>query len=192
MRTEQCGTSLSFIVGTVLFSPWYLCSDYLMAQMVKNSPAMWEICIWSLGWDNPLEKRTATHFSILAWEFHGYRSLAGYSPWGHRESDMTEWLSLSHSKLVIHMGLICWCNVSNHFHGCCYLSTPPICKFMLSCLEHLSKVQNLSFFFSPGLMLSFNIQPFAAVYQDIFGSEIQDTFFQFHLICKSDHCVLHM
>ena len=41
-------------------------------------------------------------------------------------------------------------------------------------------------------MLSFNIQPFAAVYQDIFGSEIQDTFFQFHLICKSDHCVLHM
>ena len=43
-------------------------------------------------------------------------------------------------------------------------------------------------------MLSFNIQPFAAVYQDIFGSEIQSiySFFQFHLICKSDHCVLHM
>ena len=35
----------------------------------------------------------------------------------------------------------------NHFHGCCYLSTPPICKLMLSCLEHLRKVQNLSFFF---------------------------------------------
>ena len=147
MRTEQCGTSLSFIVGTVLFSPWYLCSDYLMAQMIKNSPAMWEICIWSLGWDNPLEKRTATHFSILAWEFHGYRSLAGYSPWGHKESDITEWLSLSHSKLVIHRAWFVDVMSLNHFHGCCYLSTPPICKFMLSCLEHLRKVQNLSFFF---------------------------------------------
>ena len=147
MRTEQCGTSLSFIVGTVLFSPWYLCSDYLMAQMIKNSPAMWEICIWSLGWDNPLEKRTATHFSILAWEFHGYRSLAGYSPWGHKESDITEWLSLSHSKLVIHMGLICWCNVSKPFPWMLLLVHTSNMKFMLSCLEHLRKVQNLSFFF---------------------------------------------
>ena len=32
----------------------------------------------------------ATHSSILAWKFHGQRSLAGYSPWDHKESDMTE------------------------------------------------------------------------------------------------------
>ena len=32
----------------------------------------------------------ATHSSILAGESHGQRSLAGYSPWGHKESDMTE------------------------------------------------------------------------------------------------------
>ena len=32
----------------------------------------------------------ATHSSVLAWKFHGQRSLAGYSPWGHKESDMTE------------------------------------------------------------------------------------------------------
>ena len=31
--------------------------------------------------------------SILAWKFHGQRSLEGYSPWGHKESDMTEHLS---------------------------------------------------------------------------------------------------
>ena len=35
----------------------------------------------------------ANHFSILAWKFHGQRSLEGYSPWGHKESDMTEHLS---------------------------------------------------------------------------------------------------
>ena len=36
------------------------------------------------------EKGMATHSSILAGESHGQRSLAGYSPWGHKESDTTE------------------------------------------------------------------------------------------------------
>jgi len=36
-----------------------------------------------------LEEEIANHFSILAWEFHGQRSLTGYSPWGHKESDVT-------------------------------------------------------------------------------------------------------
>ena len=39
----------------------------LMAQMVKNLPAMQETQIQSLGWENPLEKGMATHSSILAW-----------------------------------------------------------------------------------------------------------------------------
>ena len=67
---------------------------FLVAQMVvKNLPAMQETWVQSLGWDDPLEKGMATHSSILAWRFHGQRSLAGYSPWGRKESDMTEWLS---------------------------------------------------------------------------------------------------
>ena len=39
----------------------------LVAQLVKNPPAMWETWVRSLGWDDPLEKRKATHSSILAW-----------------------------------------------------------------------------------------------------------------------------
>ena len=39
----------------------------LVAQMVKNLPAMWETCVQSLGQENPLEKGMATHSSILAW-----------------------------------------------------------------------------------------------------------------------------
>ena len=39
----------------------------LMAQMVKNLPAMQETWVRSLGWENPLEKGKATHSSILAW-----------------------------------------------------------------------------------------------------------------------------
>ena len=38
-----------------------------MAQIVKNLPAMQEIWIPSLGWEDPLEEETATHSSILAW-----------------------------------------------------------------------------------------------------------------------------
>ena len=39
----------------------------LVAQTVKNPPAMQETWVQSLGWGNPLEKRMATHSSILAW-----------------------------------------------------------------------------------------------------------------------------
>ena len=49
----------------------------------------------SLGWEDPLEKRMATHPSILAWEIRGQRNLASCSPWGGKESDTTEQLTLS-------------------------------------------------------------------------------------------------
>ena len=39
----------------------------LVAQMVKNLPAMWETWVPSLGWEDPLEEGMATHSSILAW-----------------------------------------------------------------------------------------------------------------------------
>ena len=39
----------------------------LVAQLVKNLPAMWETWVQSLGWEDPLEKVTATHSSILVW-----------------------------------------------------------------------------------------------------------------------------
>ena len=50
--------------------------------------------VWSLGWEDPLEKKMAMHFSILAWEIHGQGKLVRYSPWGHKR-DMTKWLNNS-------------------------------------------------------------------------------------------------
>ena len=44
----------------------------------------------SLGQEDPLEDGMATHSSVLAWRIHGQRSLSGYSPWGHKESDTSE------------------------------------------------------------------------------------------------------
>ena len=62
-----------------------------MAQTLKNPPAIWETWVRSLGWEDPLEKEMATHTANSCLENpHGQRNLAGYSPWGHRESDTTE------------------------------------------------------------------------------------------------------
>ena len=59
-----------------------------MAQLVKNPPAMWETLVRSLGWEDPLEKETATHSGILAWT-------VPWTLWGHKESDTTERHSVS-------------------------------------------------------------------------------------------------
>ena len=65
----------------------------LVAQLVKNLPAVQETWVPSLGWEDPLEKGVATHSSILAWRI----------PWtvwsvGHKELDTTERSSHSHTQ----------------------------------------------------------------------------------------------
>ena len=66
-----------------------------MTQTVKNLPAMQETWVQSLGQEDPLEKGMQLIPVCLLEEFHGQRSLAGYSPWGHKESDMTEQLTFT-------------------------------------------------------------------------------------------------
>ena len=60
-----------------------------MAQTVKDLPTMQDAQVLSLDQENPLEKGMATHSSILG-EFHGHKSLAGYTPQCYKESDRTE------------------------------------------------------------------------------------------------------
>ena len=64
--------------------------------MVKNPPAVQELWVRSLGQEDPLEKEMATHSSILAWKIPWTGSLAGYSPWGRKESNTTEHACLLH------------------------------------------------------------------------------------------------
>ena len=49
----------------------------VMTQLVKNPPAMWQTCVWSLGWEDPLEKGKATH-SSRKWQENLY---AEYIMW---------------------------------------------------------------------------------------------------------------
>ena len=63
---------------------------FQVAQTVKRPPAMLVMQVRSLGWEDPLGEEMATHSSILAWRIPmDKRSLAGYSPWGRKESDTT-------------------------------------------------------------------------------------------------------
>ena len=68
-----------------------------MSQTVKNLLAMQKTWVQFLGWEDPLEKGKAPTPVFWPGEFHGWRSLAGYSPWGCKELDMTEWLSHTHT-----------------------------------------------------------------------------------------------
>ena len=112
----------------------------LVAQLVKNPPAMQETPVQFLGWEDPLEKGQATpvflgfpggsagkesacnvgdlgsipglgrsrggeHDNPLQYPClqnpHGQRSLTGYSPWGHKQSDTTERLSIAHTQYIV-------------------------------------------------------------------------------------------
>ena len=62
----------------------------LVVQMVKNMPAMWETQVQSLSQEDLLEIGMGPTPVFWPEEFHGQRSLVGYSPWDRKELDMTE------------------------------------------------------------------------------------------------------
>ena len=74
-----------FFLNPNIFEQYETFQASLVAQMVKNQPAVREFWVQSLGWEGPLEEGMATHPSILAWRIPTHRGA-----WGHKESDMTE------------------------------------------------------------------------------------------------------
>ena len=77
------------------FYAWFNSSyDSLVAHMVKNLPAMQET--WVHPWVRKIPWRRAWQPTplFLRGESHGQRSLVGYSPWGHKVPNTTEWLTL--------------------------------------------------------------------------------------------------
>ena len=99
----------------------------LVAQLVKNTPAVWETWVWFLDWEDPLEEGVATH-SIWSGDSHGQRSLASYSPWGHKDLDMIEqlstaqhrmlcyWVFYDHSTTVRHLGVRSQADLRKHHY----------------------------------------------------------------------------
>ena len=84
-------TSLSLILRNCQTPP----QPSLVAQAVKNLPVMWEACVQSLGWEDPLEKGATTHSNILDLETSMDRGAWWAIVHGVAESDGTEQFSLS-------------------------------------------------------------------------------------------------
>ena len=78
-------------LGALMLISW----ASLVAQLVKNPPAMQETWVRTLGWEDPLEKEKATHSSILAWRIPWTEEPGRLWSMGHTELDMSEQLTFS-------------------------------------------------------------------------------------------------
>ena len=88
---------LCLYLGAALHRSWDFSSQprigaraSLVAEMVKNLPAMWETWVQSLGQEDPWRREWQPTLVFLPGEFHRQRSLLGYSQMCCKELDMTE------------------------------------------------------------------------------------------------------
>ena len=72
----------------------------MVAQMVKTLPVMQETQVWSLRQEDSWRRAWQPNPAFLPGKSHGQRSLMEYSPWGRKELDMTEQLTLSFHNLI--------------------------------------------------------------------------------------------
>ena len=72
------------------FMPAHSLRASLITQLVKNLPAIQKTWVRSLGWGDPWRRAWQPTPVFLPGKSHRQRSLVGYSPWGHKELDMTE------------------------------------------------------------------------------------------------------
>ena len=88
----------------VPFPPISFLRASLMDQVVKNLPAIWETQVQFLVGKIPWRREWQPTPVFLPEKVHGQSSLVSYSPWGRKESDTTEWLTLSLSPISL---LVC-------------------------------------------------------------------------------------
>ena len=71
-------------------SDWFLSWASQVTSVVNNPPSKQETWVRSLGQEDPLSRKWQSAPIFLPGQFHKQRSLAGYTPWGYKESDATE------------------------------------------------------------------------------------------------------
>ena len=99
---------ISLSLSVAMFAPssvlWFFSLErlwvsigVLVAQTVKNLPALWQTGFWSLGQVDPLEKEMATHSSTCSWKIPWTEELGRVQSMGYKESDMTMQLTFTFS-----------------------------------------------------------------------------------------------
>ena len=86
-----------------------------LSAMVRSLPANQETWVWSLGWEDPLEKEMATHSRILAWKIPWMEEPGRlYSPWSCKESDTTELLHFHLKSWIPFLGISVTYTLTNY------------------------------------------------------------------------------
>ena len=100
LTKSNVGGDIENIVWLLKYMNFLDISVTLVAQMVKNLPAMLETWVLSLGQEDPLEKAWLPALVFWSGECHGQTSLAGYSSWGYKQSGTTEQLTHTHTQVL--------------------------------------------------------------------------------------------
>ena len=95
-----------------LFSILWASQVELVVRMHLPMQEMKQTQVQPPGREDPLETEMATHSSVLSWTTHGQRSLVGYNPWGQRELDTTEIMSVLLCTLCKTWHLTCTVSLS--------------------------------------------------------------------------------
>ena len=96
-----------------------------VAQMAKCPPTMWETQVRSLGREDPWRRKWQPTPVFLPGKSHRQRSLIGYSPWGRKESDTTEWLHFTSlhvpyipgSYAILFFTALDFTSITSHIHN---------------------------------------------------------------------------
>ena len=91
---QSIGVSVSASVLPVNIQDWYIKNKSQWQRICLPMQETQETQVQFLGWEDPLEEEIAAHSGILAWRLPRTKEPDRYSPCGHKESDMTEWLSM--------------------------------------------------------------------------------------------------
>ena len=119
LRASEAGDLGSCFLGSLWglneLTKYIKClANYLIAQRLKHLPAMWETWVWSLDWEDPLEKEMATHSSILAWRIPWKEEPGGLQSTGSQRvrHDWVTSLSLSFHFSQLPKPCCCCCITS--------------------------------------------------------------------------------
>ena len=174
--------------GEFFFLPLPSLQASLVAQRLKCLPAMWETWVQSLGREIPRRRKWQPTPVFLPGESHGQRSLVGYSPWGRKESDMTERLHFhfsQFSRLVVSYSL--WSHGLQQARPPCPSPTPGVypnlCPLSRWCHPTISS--SVVPFFS--CLQSFQHQ---SLYKWVSSSHQVAKVLEFHLQHQSFQCTL--
>ena len=151
---------------------FYIPLDFLVAQMVKRLPKTWETGFDPWVGKIPWRRKWQPTPVFLPGKSHGWRSLVGYSPWGHKESGTTKWL---HFLFALCMGYQDW-PLCTHIVCTLYCLHTSFKKLWKVCLHFAKQLLNLK---------DWSLWNLCGLYPPVYAPSLSAVRALYHLILES-------